>query len=99
MHLIVNPAAGGGRALRRLPAAETALRGMGVALSVAQTRSLDHGRALAVGDRIDTDVAGARRAGLDAALVLTGATTAERAATATPPPTHVAASFATLVLG
>lgn len=31
------------------------------------------GRALVVGDRIDTDIAGARAAGLDAALVLSGA--------------------------
>jgi HAD superfamily hydrolase (TIGR01450 family) len=37
------------------------------------------GRTLAVGDRVDTDVAGAARAGVDAALVLSGATTAEQA--------------------
>ena len=33
---------------------------------------------LAVGDRLDVDVAGARRAGLDSALVLTGGTTRAR---------------------
>ena len=37
------------------------------------------GRVLAVGDRLDVDVAGARRAGLDSALVLTGATSREQA--------------------
>ena len=36
------------------------------------------GRVLAVGDRLEIDVAGARRAGLDSALVLTGGTTRER---------------------
>ena len=35
---------------------------------------LGDGRYLAVGDRLDTDVEGARRAGIDSALVLTGAT-------------------------
>ena len=33
---------------------------------------LGEGRALAVGDRLEVDVLGARRTGLDAALVLTG---------------------------
>ena len=37
------------------------------------------GRALVVGDRLDSDVAGAAAAGLDAALVLTGATGEEEA--------------------
>lgn len=59
---------------------------------------LGPGRALAVGDRLDVDVAGARRAGLDAALVLTGASTREEAEAADPPPTHVAESLAALVL-
>ena len=44
------------------------------------------GRVLAVGDRLDVDVAGARRAGLDAALVLTGATPREQADAAEPAP-------------
>lgn len=39
----------------------------------------DDARALVVGDRIDADIAGARAAGLDAAIVLTGDTTAEEA--------------------
>jgi HAD superfamily hydrolase (TIGR01450 family) len=57
------------------------------------------GRVLAVGDRLDADVAGARRAGMDSALVLTGATSREQAAAADPAPTHTADSLATLVLG
>ena len=40
---------------------------------------LGEGRALVVGDRLDADVAGAAAAGLDAALVLTGATGEEDA--------------------
>jgi len=64
---------------------------------VAQDR-LGPGRALAVGDRLDTDVAGARRAGMDQALVLSGATSREEAAAADPPPTLVADSLAALVL-
>jgi glycerol 3-phosphatase-2 len=54
---------------------------------------------LAVGDRLDIDVAGARRAGLDSALVLTGTTTRAEAAAADPRPTHVGDSLAALVLG
>jgi glycerol-1-phosphatase len=59
---------------------------------------LGPGRMLAVGDLLDVDVAGARRAGLDSALVLTGGTTREAAAAADPKPTHVADSLAALVL-
>src|SRR5918912_2315938 len=40
------------------------------------------GRTLAVGDRLDTDVAAAAKAGVDAALVLSGGTSAEQAAEA-----------------
>ena len=60
---------------------------------------LGAGRTLAIGDRLDTDIAGARRAGLDTALVLTGGTTREQAAAADPRPTHVADSLAALVTG
>jgi HAD superfamily hydrolase (TIGR01450 family) len=56
------------------------------------------GRVLAVGDLLEVDVAGARRAGLDSALVLTGGTTREAADAADPKPTHVADSLAALVL-
>jgi HAD superfamily hydrolase (TIGR01450 family) len=59
---------------------------------------LGEGRYLAVGDRLDVDVSGARRAGIDSALVLTGLTAASEARAADPQPTHVADSLATLVL-
>jgi HAD superfamily hydrolase (TIGR01450 family) len=59
---------------------------------------LGPGRALVVGDRLDADVAGARAAGIDGAVVLSGATTAEQAAAADPPPVHVAATLADLLL-
>jgi glycerol 3-phosphatase-2 len=60
---------------------------------------LGAGRALVVGDRLDTDMAGARAAGLDGALVLTGVTAAPTAHEADPAPSLVAASLAELVLG
>jgi HAD superfamily hydrolase (TIGR01450 family) len=59
---------------------------------------LGPGRMLAVGDLLDVDVAGARRAGLDSALVLTGGTGRETADLADPKPTFVADSLASLVL-
>jgi HAD superfamily hydrolase (TIGR01450 family) len=65
----------------------------------AARATLGSGRVLAVGDRLDIDIAGARRAGLDSALVLTGGTTRAEAAAADPRPTHVADSLAALVLG
>jgi HAD superfamily hydrolase (TIGR01450 family) len=60
---------------------------------------LGPGRTLAVGDRLDVDVAGARRAGIDSALVLTGVTSRAEADAADPAPTHVADSLKALVLG
>jgi HAD superfamily hydrolase (TIGR01450 family) len=60
---------------------------------------LGPGRILAVGDRLEIDVLGARRAGIDSALVLTGGATRSDAQAADPGPTHVADSLATLVLG
>jgi HAD superfamily hydrolase (TIGR01450 family) len=59
---------------------------------------LGPGRMLAVGDLLDVDIAGARRAGLDSALVLTGGTAREAADAADPRPTYVADSLAALVL-
>jgi HAD superfamily hydrolase (TIGR01450 family) len=63
-------------------------------------------RTLVVGDRLDSDLAGAAAAGLDGAIVLTGATTAAQARAAgvadddaAPTPVAVAASLAELVLG
>jgi HAD superfamily hydrolase (TIGR01450 family) len=60
---------------------------------------LGEGRCLAVGDRLDVDVAGARHAGMDSALVLTGSTSQAEANAADPAPTHVAESLEALVLG
>jgi HAD superfamily hydrolase (TIGR01450 family) len=59
---------------------------------------LGDGRYLAVGDRIDTDVAGAARAGMDSGLLLTGSTDSEAARRAEPRPTLVADSLAALVI-
>ncbi|MGH2949145.1 MAG: HAD-IIA family hydrolase [Solirubrobacteraceae bacterium] len=59
---------------------------------------LGPGRVLAVGDLLDVDVAGARRAGMDSALVLSGGTTREEADGADPKPTITADSLAALVL-
>ena len=64
----------------------------------AARETLGPGRVLAVGDRLDIDVAGARRAGLDSALVLTGVATRAEAAAADPRPTLVADSLRALVL-
>ena len=59
---------------------------------------LGPGRTLVVGDRIASDVEGAKRARLDAALVLTGDTSAEEAAaTREPRPVTVADSLLALV--
>jgi glycerol 3-phosphatase-2 len=56
-------------------------------------------RVLVVGDRLDSDLAGAAAAGLDGAIVLTGATSAAEAqATTEPEPIAIAASLAELVL-
>jgi glycerol 3-phosphatase-2 len=57
------------------------------------------GRALAVGDRLDADLAGAAAAGLDAAIVLTGVTSrAEAEAAHEPAPVAIAEDLAALVL-
>jgi glycerol 3-phosphatase-2 len=58
---------------------------------------LGPGRTLVVGDRLDSDVAAAARAALDAALVLTGQTRREDLDGADPQPVAVADSLATLV--
>lgn len=60
---------------------------------------LGPGRALMIGDRLDSDLAGAHAAGIDAAIVLSGVTTAQEAAAAVDPaPVAVAADLGTLVL-
>jgi HAD superfamily hydrolase (TIGR01450 family) len=79
------------------PAAQpfsTALERLGAAAHVGAGSS-----ALVVGDRLDSDVAGAAAAGLDGAIVLTGATSeAEARAAVEPKPVAIAASLAELVL-
>ena len=60
---------------------------------------LGPGRALVVGDRLDSDLAGAAAAGLDGAIVLTGVTSrAEAEAASDPAPVAIAADLGTLVL-
>ena len=56
-------------------------------------------RCLVVGDRLDTDIAGARAAGLDSVVVLTGVTTSESLLAARPEqrPTYVVESLADVV--
>jgi HAD superfamily hydrolase (TIGR01450 family) len=59
---------------------------------------LGEGRTLVIGDRLDADVAAAARAHLDAALVLTGGTSAEEAERAQEPrPIAVGRTLASLV--
>jgi HAD superfamily hydrolase (TIGR01450 family) len=63
---------------------------------------MGEGRTLAVGDRLDTDVAGAAKAGVDAALVLTGGSTREEVAALggdDARPVAVADTLGKLVLG
>lgn len=61
---------------------------------------LDPGRALMIGDRLDSDLAGADAAGLDGAIVLSGVTTREQAQAATKPaPVAIAENLGRLVLG
>jgi HAD superfamily hydrolase (TIGR01450 family) len=61
---------------------------------------LGPGRTLVVGDRLDSDLAGAAAAGLDAAIVLTGVTTREDAEAATKPaPVAIADDLSKLLVG
>jgi HAD superfamily hydrolase (TIGR01450 family) len=67
-------------------------------LFVTALDRLGEGRTLVIGDRLDSDVLGASRAHLDAALVLTGDTTREEAEAAKKPkPVAIAASLEELV--
>jgi HAD superfamily hydrolase (TIGR01450 family) len=60
---------------------------------------LGEGRALMVGDRLDSDVLGAASVGIDAAIVLTGVTTREQAEAAYEPgPVAIAEDLRSLVL-
>jgi glycerol 3-phosphatase-2 len=68
-------------------------------LIISALDRLGEGRALMIGDRLDTDIAAAAAAHIDAALVLTGGVTREQAAAATDPkPVAVADTLADLVL-
>lgn len=57
---------------------------------------IERERALAIGDRLDTDIEGAKRARLKAALVLTGASTADDIPRATAKPDYVLPSISYL---
>jgi len=58
------------------------------------------GRAVMIGDRLDSDLAGAAAAGLDGAIVLTGLTTrAQAEAARDPAPVRIADTLHDLVLG
>ncbi len=59
---------------------------------------LGEGRTLVVGDRVDSDLAAAADAELDAALVMTGGQTTSDADGADPPPVAVAETLAALIL-
>jgi phosphoglycolate/pyridoxal phosphate phosphatase family enzyme len=89
-----------------------ALRGMGfaaervvgkpspVAFEVAlDLLGLPANRVLMIGDRLDTDIAGAQAAGLDSALVLSGVDSLHDIARSGVRPTWIAASFADLCAG
>ena len=58
---------------------------------------LDPGQVLVIGDRAETDIAGAQAIGCRTALVLSGVTTAEQAQAWQPPPDLIAADLASLV--
>lgn len=60
---------------------------------------LGPGRAVMVGDRLDSDLAGAAAAGIDGAIVLSGVTSREQAEAATDPaPVAIAANLRSLVM-
>ncbi len=68
-------------------------------LIISALDRLGEGRAVMIGDRIDTDIAAAAQAHIDAALVLTGGATREQAAAAPDPkPVAVADTLADLIL-
>ncbi|MEU6078793.1 HAD-IIA family hydrolase [Micromonospora sp. NPDC047074] len=68
------------------------------ALFATAARRAGEGRTLLVGDRLDTDIEGARRAGLDSLLVLTGVSDAAELLAAPPTrrPTYVSMDLAGL---
>ncbi len=82
-------------------ATEQTARSVGKPDRMIFTTALDRlgpGRALMVGDRLDSDLGGAARAGLDAAIVLTGVTSrAQAEAAADPAPVAIAENLYALV--
>lgn len=67
------------------------------ALYQAAAARLPEGAKLMIGDRVETDIAGAHELGWDTALVLTGVTDRDGADRADPAPTYVADDLASLV--
>lgn len=70
-----------------------------MASALTQRLGMSPGRVLLAGDRIETDVAMASRAGLDSALVLTGATRLAHVQKSAFQPTYVIESLQQLLLG
>lgn len=66
--------------------------------AMARERIAAAERVAMVGDRVSSDIAGGRRAGLETVLVLSGATSQEEAGDADPAPDHVVEDLAALVL-
>lgn len=66
-------------------------------LFTAAADRLPEGDVLMIGDKVETDIAGAAALGWDTGLVLTGVTDAEAARDADPAPTYVADDLAALV--
>ena len=64
---------------------------------LARERVATAERVAMVGDRVSSDIEGGRRAGLETILVLSGATSGEKAAAAVPPPDYVIDDLAALL--
>lgn len=64
---------------------------------MARERIGSAARVAIVGDRVSSDIEGGRRAGLETILVLSGATSREEAAVATPSPDRIVEDLAALV--
>ena len=90
--------AGGGSCYRAGPGPDSWWASRAGRCSPPRRRRSGAQRPLVVGDRLDTDIAGASRAGMDSLLVLTGVSTADVAAAAAEElrPTYVAADLAGL---
>lgn len=77
---------------------EMAIEALGCSFSSnSNKKEQRNGRLAMVGDRISSDVAGGRRAGLETILVLSGTTSREQAEAADPAPDHVLENLAGLL--